>query len=380
MASTTLQHLPALREATTHQLMLPEASPEIIEQAMQIGDIKLMSPQIRVAYYIQTCLSIGLNPYTQPFDLIEGDDGKVRQYPNKSCAEQIRKRDQISLLVVSRLKDGDLYIVTVKATTPNGREEEAQGIVSLVKPVGQWKPSTSGKRYFEATKDAHGNALYEPLRGTELANAIMRGETKAKRRATLGIAGLGYEENEPQGPPMSLNLATGELGTSALPTVPLRLAEAQKTLADHIEDLTGVRPPDNAQEGPPLPQEDGEEEKDVLEDAGSIADPRATAEAHARDARRQRLCLLVVQSQRSLKEYITRVAKRCAVSPDVQGFDPILDAIPEPWIEGLIKEAETYLQRHPPQPEPGSDESILDDFVTKEPSLFGDDEGQEPHS
>ena len=209
MIAVAVRQSALLANGQRPEMMLPQVSPEILEQAMEVGDIAKMSPQVRVAYYIATCLSVGLNPYTRPFDLIEGDDGKVRQYPNKSAAEQIRKRDQISLPVVSRVKDGDLYIVTVRATTPSGREEEAQGIVALVKPIGQWKTAQSGKRYFDPAKDKEGQDIYQPLRGTELANALMKAETKAKRRATFGIAGLGFDE-EPSGEPVNMDFATGE--------------------------------------------------------------------------------------------------------------------------------------------------------------------------
>jgi hypothetical protein len=57
----------------------------------------------------------------------------------------------------------DLYVVTARAKDRHGREDECTGAV----PLGH-------------------------LKGDDLANALMRAETKAKRRVTLSIAGLGW--------------------------------------------------------------------------------------------------------------------------------------------------------------------------------------------
>jgi hypothetical protein len=62
--------------------------------------------------------------------------------------------------------------------------------VPLVKENGTWKTvqgrDGSPKRVFE------GNGTYKPLGPDEKANAIMKAETKSKRRATLSICGLGF--------------------------------------------------------------------------------------------------------------------------------------------------------------------------------------------
>ena len=58
---------------------------------------------------------------------------------------------------------GEIYIVTARAKDRTGREDESTGAVPL------------------------GN-----LKGDALANALMKAETKSKRRVTLSIAGLGW--------------------------------------------------------------------------------------------------------------------------------------------------------------------------------------------
>jgi hypothetical protein len=126
------------------------------------GDLSKMTPAERLQYYSKVCTSIGLNPYTQPFDYIVLN-GKLKLYAKKDTTEQLRKINKISIQIVSREFVNDLYIVTAKATDGNGRTDEAIGAVN--------------------TANSKGDAL---------ANAIMKAETKAKRRVTLSIAGLGW--------------------------------------------------------------------------------------------------------------------------------------------------------------------------------------------
>lgn len=191
---------------------LPEIKPEAIEQALMCGDLQEMSPEVRVAYYLGMCQSAGLNPMTRPFIAIKGDDGKIILYPDKGCGEQLRKINRVSTKTLSRERTPDgLYIVTVLASTPDGREEESQGIVPIWKAKGDWRTNEkSGKRYFQEATDAQGNPVMVPLNGEALANALMRAETKAKRRATLALCGLGLEMPE-DGQLVNFDMRTGAL-------------------------------------------------------------------------------------------------------------------------------------------------------------------------
>jgi hypothetical protein len=69
----------------------------------------------------------------------------------------------MSIVITSRERLGELYLVTARATDRHGRTDESLGAVAL----GQ-------------------------LKGDALANALMKAETKAKRRVTLSLAGLGW--------------------------------------------------------------------------------------------------------------------------------------------------------------------------------------------
>lgn len=137
----------------------PDAA--MIEQVVLRGDLKGLGAAQKTAYYSNVCQSLGLNPLTQPFEFIVLN-GKERLYAKKDCTDQLRKIHCITINITSRERVEDLYVVTAKARMPDGREDESTGAVTI-----------GGKK------------------GDDLANALMKAETKAKRRATLSICGLG---------------------------------------------------------------------------------------------------------------------------------------------------------------------------------------------
>ncbi len=92
-------------------------------------------------------------------------------YAKRDCAEQLRKIHGVSITIKAREKMDDVYVVTANAKDAKGREDESTGVVAI------------------------GN-----LKGELLANALMKAETKAKRRVTLSICGLGMlDETEEEG-------------------------------------------------------------------------------------------------------------------------------------------------------------------------------------
>lgn len=144
------------------------------------GNLALLKPDQLRAYYVELCHSLQLNPMTRPFQFIELN-GKLIPYATKDCADQLRKNYKVSLRIVNRVTTEDTYAVEVQARTYDGREDFATGAVSL------FKEDRNGP-----VKDKEGNPVR--LRGSERANAIMKAETKAKRRATLSICGLGMTD------------------------------------------------------------------------------------------------------------------------------------------------------------------------------------------
>lgn len=136
-------------------------SPEIIHNLVINGDLAKMTPTQKVEYYNRFCQSLGLNPLTQPFQLI-AFQGKLRLYATKDCTEQLRKLHGVSVTEIKNERFDDVFVVTVQVKDREGRIDGATGAVTI------------------------GN-----LKGDNLANALMKAETKAKRRATLSICGLG---------------------------------------------------------------------------------------------------------------------------------------------------------------------------------------------
>lgn len=135
----------------------------IIERVIALGDLSQLKPMERAAYYTAVCRSCGLNPMTKPFAYIQLN-GKLTLYALRDATDQLRKIHRISVRILSRELDADgVYTVTARAVEPSGREDESTGCVSL------------------------GGA-----KGENLANAKMKAETKAKRRVTLSICGLGW--------------------------------------------------------------------------------------------------------------------------------------------------------------------------------------------
>lgn len=183
--STAIVTLPQTQEVS------PYISPETFEKALVGGDLAGLTPEQRMELLSGVCKSLELNPLTRPFEYIELD-GKLTLYARKDCTEQLRTKRSISVTIIDKqMVDGVVYCVTAKATTPNGRSDESLGAVPLVKEGGEWKTTQNGKRYFQ------GNGNFISLPPEAKANAMMKAETKAKRRVTLSICGLGMlDESE----------------------------------------------------------------------------------------------------------------------------------------------------------------------------------------
>lgn len=181
-----------------------------LEDVLINGDLKSLKPEQRVSYYKAVCESLGLNPLTKPFDYLSLQ-GRLTLYARKECTEQLRKLHNISLTVVDRSLIEGVYIISVRAVTPDGRCDESTGAVAI-----------------------------DALKGEARANAIMKAETKGKRRVTLSICGLGMmdeTEMEYVGGARVVNVgADGEILGDAPPHS--YLAEAKARTAESAPRLS----------------------------------------------------------------------------------------------------------------------------------------------
>lgn len=140
-------------EAQTHA--------EIMENVLIRGDIAKLTIQERGQYYYQLCESLGLNSLTQPFEYIQLN-GKLKLYAKKDCTDQLRFVHGVSVTELLESERDSVFIVKAKVVNSKGRTDVSTGAVNI-----------------------------KGLSGEALANALMKAETKAKRRATLSICGLG---------------------------------------------------------------------------------------------------------------------------------------------------------------------------------------------
>jgi hypothetical protein len=134
----------------------------LAEKVLLGGDLSVLTPTERLSYYNAVCASVGLNPLTRPFEYL-ALNGKLTLYARKDCTDQLRDLpgNEISVELVGREIIDGVYVVTARAKNLLGRTDESIGAV----PV--------------------------PASPTDRANAMMKAETKAKRRVTLSICGLG---------------------------------------------------------------------------------------------------------------------------------------------------------------------------------------------
>ena len=161
---------------------LPSA--ETLEQVLLGGDLSRLTPDERLRYYSAVCQSLGLNPLTKPLEYITLD-GKLRLYVRKDGTEQLRRIQEVSITALTSERLGEVFVVTATAKNGKGRTDVATGAVF-----------TGG------------------LRGSFLADALMKAETKAKRRVTLSICGLGMLDESEVGAdaiPLDVDPATGEM-------------------------------------------------------------------------------------------------------------------------------------------------------------------------
>lgn len=199
----------------TNQMILKDNFSSTVETAVIIGDLSKLSPEQRVNHYMAVCKSTGLNPLTKPFDYITLS-GRLVLYARKDATDQLRKANRVSIVKLERETISGVYVVTAYARDDQGREDSSIGAVNI-----------------------------EKVQGDALANAMMKAETKAKRRVTLSICGLGWlDETELETIPEARRVVVSETGEIVNPTThpttttaPMTLEEARSMKAPRGTEL-----------------------------------------------------------------------------------------------------------------------------------------------
>jgi hypothetical protein len=181
----------------------------VLERVLLTGDLSPLSSTERLHYYHKVCESLGLNPLTRPFAYLVLNN-KLVLYCRRDGTDQLRRVHDISIEITSREFVNDLYVVCARAKFPSGRQDESIGAVSIA-----------------------------GLQGNDLTNSIMRCETKAKRRATLSLCGLGMsDESEVESIPNAQ--AWQEPAGQASPTPSLPAPEPVSAPAPQVEPQAGI--------------------------------------------------------------------------------------------------------------------------------------------
>lgn len=126
------------------------------------GDLSGLTDAQKSRYYLMLCDSLGINKATAPFQYMKLN-GQLVLYAKRTATDQLRKLHGVSIVGKPVIVDDGEYItaeVTVQDAT--GRTDFEIGSVWVGKQGGEAR-----------------------------ANAMMKALTKAKRRATLSICGLG---------------------------------------------------------------------------------------------------------------------------------------------------------------------------------------------
>ena len=176
-------------------MITAQKASDIIEAVIAKGDLAQLTADERARYYVKVCESIGLNPMTRPFEYLTLN-GKLILYARKDCTDQLRSIYDVSVTDLTQMERDGVFTIVAKVHDKHGRSDMATGAVHI-----------------------------QGLRGEPLANAFMKAETKAKRRATLSICGLGF-------------LDESELPATAAPPPP----QTRPRLADQLDALSSPTP------------------------------------------------------------------------------------------------------------------------------------------
>ena len=184
---------------------------KVIDSIVLRGDLSGLGPSERARFYVQMCEGLGLNPHAQPFAFLRLN-GKEILYATRGATDQLAAMHRVTREIIDGPKVIDLagtklVYAVCKASMPNGRFETATATVPLTDPV----------------------------------NMLMKCETKAKRRATLSILGLGVlDEMEIETIPAGAQEPGGRVDFSQVN--PLAEAAAETPANDPVPDPATAHP------------------------------------------------------------------------------------------------------------------------------------------
>jgi len=247
---------------------------DAIERALMDGDLSKLNPDQKLAHYQSVCQTIGLNPLTKPFQYITLN-GKLQMYALKGATDQLRKIYKIDCEIANTETKADLYIVQVKVKDKNGRVDEDMGFARI-----------------------------EGLTGDMLGNAMLKAVTKAKRRATLSMCGLGM------------------LDEDEIKAIPAQSKKQEDELNDHIENQLKIITPPNKKPDKPIGDDSSKSSKVTEDDQNELTDDeeyQLALEAERKDIKLESTEQILTDLQKELGFNITEMIIDGARPIDIQG-------------------------------------------------------------
>lgn len=207
----------AIDRRAAHEIDLTAADTmDVVYSVVTKGDISQLDADARTRYYVQMCESLGLSAAAQPFAVLKLN-GKEILYPTRGATDQLAAIHRLNREIIDGPKVIDvggskIVYAVCKVTHPNGRVETSTGMVPL------------------------------PSGADNICNAFLKTETKARRRGTLSILGLGMlDESELDTIPAS---AKGEVGPVDVRAP--REERADNTLSphtpSHVDEAPALHP------------------------------------------------------------------------------------------------------------------------------------------
>lgn len=185
----------------------------LINKLVMEGDLAKFTDEEQLAYYYAVCERAGLDPLSQPLEYLTLNKKLVLYFKSKST-DQIAGNRGLSRRVVDTKMVGAVYLVIAECTDRAGRVEQSTGAASI-----------------------------QGLTGDNLVNAMLRAESKAKRRSVISFTGLGFMDESdadsipgamrvegPKPNPHQADADTGEVDETKAPITPQLTAK----LVDYV--------------------------------------------------------------------------------------------------------------------------------------------------
>jgi hypothetical protein len=183
---------------------------QVVSSIVLRGDLSGLTETQLTRYYASLCESLSLDVRYKPFDLITFQ-GKRVLYANRACTDMLAKLHGITREIIDgprfvELDKTKAIICIARVTSPSGRQETATAVVPATDPI----------------------------------NGMMKCETKAKRRATLAILGLGLLDHTELETIPGVRLPTAPQSSEEVPTIVRDPFDVAEDLARALKADSGL--------------------------------------------------------------------------------------------------------------------------------------------